>query len=79
MALKGKSKEAIDSLGEVIAVVSKTSVYMPVLYVEGQIKAALYGLNQPKRDTALAKKAIANALNSLSAFTEEEVIAPSTK
>jgi type VI secretion system protein VasG len=43
-------------------VVSKTTVYMPVLYVEGQIKAALYGLNQPKRDIAMAKKAIKNAL-----------------
>jgi len=79
LARKGKSKEALDSLKDVMDVVSKTTVYMPVLYVEGQLKAALYGLNQPKRDTALAKKAIANALNSLSAFTEEVVITPTSK
>ena len=76
LAHKGKKKAAMDSLTDVMDVISKTTVYMPVLYVEGQIKAALYGLNQPKRDIALAKKAIANALNSLSAFTEEVVVEP---
>ncbi len=79
LARKGNKKAAMDSLTDVMDVVSKTTVYMPVLYVEGQIKAALYGLNQPKRDIALAKKAIKNALNSLSAFTEEVVLTPESK
>jgi hypothetical protein len=77
LARKGNSKVAMDSLTDLMDIVSKTTVYMPVLYVEGQIKAALYGLNQPKRDITLAKRAITNALNSLSAFTEEVVVKPS--
>lgn len=76
LAREGQTKQAMASLGEVMEIISETTVYLPVLFVEGQIKAALYALNQPKRDVPLAKRAIANALDSLSSITEEAIIAP---
>lgn len=76
LAHKGDSKAAINSLTDAIVAVSETTLYMPVLYVEGQLKAALYGLNQPKRDTTMAMRAIDSALKSLTAFTEEVVVTP---
>ena len=79
LARNGQTKQAMASLSKVMEVISETTVYLPVLFVEGQIKAALYGLNQPKRDIPLAKKAIANALDSLSSITEEAVVAPISK
>jgi hypothetical protein len=62
---KGEKKKAAAKLDEVAADISSTAVYLPVLYVENQVKVARRALDQEKPDTAVARGAIDNALASL--------------
>ena len=75
-ARSGDNKTAITSLQEVFDEVSATTLYVPVMYVEGQLKAALYALNQPTRDVKTAQMAIENAMESLKSYSEELVATP---
>ncbi len=59
-------------------VVSKTGIYLPVVYVNGQIKAALHDLKQPESDGRTAIKAVDNAIESLKQYSEEVVTTPGT-
>jgi hypothetical protein len=74
MAREGKTTEAAGTLQEVIVMISETGVYLPVVYVHGQLQAAQNALSETKRDVATAKVTINNALESLAAFTEEVVV-----
>lgn len=56
--------------------ISATTVYLPVGYVDGQVHAALNALEQATPDKATAKIAVRNALNSLTAVTDNVVIMP---
>jgi len=77
-AHKNKTKASIKKLDEVMEVVSKTGIYLPVVYVNGQIKAALHDLKQPESDGRTAIKAVDNAIESLKQYSEEVVTTPGT-
>lgn len=66
----GKSDEAANNVQEVISMLAETDVYLPVVYVHGQLEAAQNALSETHRDLATAKAAIDNALDSLTALTE---------
>lgn len=62
---KGEKKEAAEKMEEVAQDISSTTVYLPVLYVEHQVTAALVALDKDPSDTKTAKSAVDNALESL--------------
>lgn len=76
LARKGDSKAAMSSIKDVMDAISESTLYLPVMTVEGQLKAALYSLNQPKRDVKTAETAIQNAMKSLKAYTDEVLETP---
>ena len=59
---KPKSSQTLD---EIAAEISSTTVYLPVNYVENQIESALAALNQDPANTQTANQAIDNTLQSL--------------
>jgi len=75
-AHKNNTKASIKKLDEVMNVVSETGIYLPVVYVNGQIKAALHDLKQPESDGRTAIKAVDNAIESLKQYSEDVVTAP---
>lgn len=77
-AHRGKVKEAMTRLDDVMDELSATTVYMPVKFVGGQIKAAIGALDKSSPDQATANKAVNNALDSLSAYTSDVVATPSS-
>lgn len=80
LAKSGKTAEAAKTMDEAIAMVSETEIFLPVVYVHGQLEAALGALTKEPQDINTAKKAIDNALESLTAVTAGDVAeAPVTK
>jgi len=75
-AHKHNTKAASEKLDEVMNVISETGIYLPVVYVNGQIRAALHDLNQPESNGRTALKAVDNAIESLKQYSDEVVIAP---
>lgn len=75
-ARKGDNKAAMESLQNVMDVVAETKLYLPVMYVEGQLDAAINALSGLKRNASIAKTAITNALESLTTETDEAIVAP---
>ncbi len=69
IARRGDAKAAVKPLDEVLDQISSTTVYMPVMFVDGQIKAAIGALNKDKPDSKIANTAVENALQSLRAYT----------
>jgi hypothetical protein len=64
-ARSGDTRQAAGVLREAAAEVSEHTVYLPVGYVERQIRVAQNALNQKKPDVSLAKAAVENSLDSL--------------
>ena len=64
-ARSGDNRQAASVLREAAAEVSEHTVYLPVGYVERQIRVAQNALNQKKPDVSLAKAAVENSLDSL--------------
>ncbi len=64
-ARNGDKKQAAKTLEEVAAEISATTVYLPVLYVERQLNAALNALDQDPPDVKMAQSAVDNTLLSL--------------
>ena len=75
-AHKNNPKASIKKLNEVMDVISETGIYLPVVYVNGQINAALYDLSRPESDGLTALKAVDNALDSLQQYSDEVVVQP---
>lgn len=71
-----KRKQAAEKLQEVAADISESTVYLPVLYVEGQLKASLAALAKDPADTKTAKTAVDNAMDSLVESTIAAYFAP---
>lgn len=69
-ARQGDKKAAVKTLQEVSDDISATTVFLPVRYVDGQVYAAMNALRQSPANTTTAKKAISNALDSLSATVD---------
>jgi hypothetical protein len=62
---KGEKEKAAEKLEEVAADISATTVYLPVMYVEHQVEAALNALDKDPADIKTAQSAVDNALESL--------------
>lgn len=75
-ARNGDKTGAAQTLQEVADEVAETTVYLPVDYVDGQIRAALASLKKETPDTATARAAVDNALQSLTAVTVGAVTNP---
>jgi hypothetical protein len=76
---KGEKEKAAQKLEEVAAEISSTTVYLPVLYVEAQVKAARHALDQDPPDTKTAKSAVDNAMLSLVHATVNMHVFPEEK
>jgi hypothetical protein len=75
-AAGGDKKRAAGMLQEAAAVVTEHTVYLPVEYVDRQVRAALYAVNQSKPDLMAAKAAVGRALDSLTTVVDAVVTAP---
>jgi len=64
-ARSGDTRHAATVLKDAATEISKHTVYLPVSYVERQIRVAQNALNQEKPDVATAKAAVENSLESL--------------
>lgn len=64
-AAAGDKKHTTEALRKAIATIAEHTVYLPVEYVDQQVRAALYAVNQPKPDLAVARAAVDRAMNSL--------------
>ena len=64
-ASSGDTKQAAKVLREAASEVSKHTVYLPVSYVDKQIRVAQNALNQEKPDVLAAKAAVNRSLDSL--------------
>ncbi len=72
-ARSGDTKGASATLQDVANELEGTTVYLPIEYVDGQIRAALNALKGQPADVSLAKKAVTNALHSLTAVSVSDV------
>lgn len=75
-ARKDDAKAAAEVLDEVADDIAATTIYLPVDYVDAQIRAALNALNKKPVDIVTARKDVDNALNSLQAQTVSAVVTP---
>ena len=76
---RGEKQQAAEKLDEIADDISSTTVYLPVNYVEHQIKTALVLLEREPADTKTANHAIDNALQSLVRTTVNMHIFPNEK
>jgi hypothetical protein len=72
-ASRGDSKQAAKVLREAASEVSEHTVYLPVGYVEQQIRVAQNALSQEKPDVPTAKDAVNRSLDSLKVVVEAVV------
>jgi hypothetical protein len=56
--------------------ITQHTVYLPVDYVDGQVRGALYALNKTKPDVAAAKAAVNRALDSVTLVVDEVIGTP---
>jgi hypothetical protein len=70
-AAAGNRKDAAQVLKEAADDIVQHTVYLPVDYVDEQVRGALYALNQAKPDVAAAKAAVKRALDSVTTVVEE--------
>lgn len=75
-AKSGNRKAAAEQLQNVVDEFTRTTVYLPIGYVSSQIRAAETALDNKQPDVTTAKKAVNNALGSLSAVIDKQVAAP---
>lgn len=61
----GEKDQAAEKLDEVAAEMSETTVYLPVMYVENQLNAALNALDHDPANVKMAQSAVDNTLLSL--------------
>ncbi|MCB1875329.1 MAG: YfdX family protein [Chromatiales bacterium] len=78
-ASSGDKEKAAAKLDEVADEISATTVYLPVLYVEGQVLAARKALDHDPADTKTAATAIDNSLLSLVHATVNMHVFPDEK
>jgi hypothetical protein len=64
-AQAGDKVRAAEELKEAAAEVAQHTVYLPVRYVEQQVRVARHALDQKQPDVKIAKTAVQNALDSL--------------
>jgi len=64
-ARSGDTRHAASVLREAASEIAEHTVYLPVSYVERQIRVAQNALNQEKPDVSTAKAAVENSLDSL--------------
>jgi hypothetical protein len=69
-ARNGDTRHAASVLREAASEVSEHTVYLPVGYVERQIRVAQNALNQEKPDVSTAKAAVENSLDSLNVVVD---------
>ena len=69
----GRKKEAVTVLKEAEEIIVKHTVYLPVKYVDEQVKVALSAVNKSKPDTKMAKQAVERAINSITTVVDEVV------
>lgn len=72
-AAAGDKVRAAKALKEAAAVVEGHTVYLPVVYVDQQVRVAQAAVNQSKPDVPAAKAAVDRALNSLTVVVEAVV------
>lgn len=72
-AANGDRQQAAQVLKEAAAEVSDHTVYLPVGYVEQQIRVAQHALNQSTPDVAAAKAAVQRSLDSLQVVVDTVV------
>jgi hypothetical protein len=70
-AAAGNRKDAAQVLKEAADDIVQHTVYLPVDYVDDQVRGALYALNQAKPDVVAAKAAVKRALDSVTTVVEE--------
>jgi hypothetical protein len=73
-AKAGNRKAAANQLQNVVDEFSQTTVYLPIGYVSDQIRAAETALDKKQPDLTTAKKAVNNALGSLAAVVDKQVV-----
>lgn len=69
----GRKKEAVTVLKEAEDIIIKHTVYLPVKYVDEQVKVALSAVNKSKPDTKMAKQAVERAINSITTVVDEVI------
>lgn len=72
-AAAGNRKRAAEVLTETAIDITRSTVYLPVGYVDVQTHVALYALNMEKPDVVAARSAVDLALNSLTTVIDEVV------
>jgi len=69
----GRKKEAVTVLKEAEDIIIKNTVYLPVRYVDQQVRVALSAVYQPKPDIKSARQAVERAMNSITTVVDEVV------
>ena len=69
----GRKKEAVKVLKEAEDIIIKDTVFLPVKYVDEQVRVALSAVNQSKPDLKSAKQAIERAMSSITTVVDEVV------
>lgn len=72
----GRKREAVTVLKEAEDIISQHTVYLPVKYVDQQVRVALSAINQPRPDIKTAKQAVERAMDSITTVVDEVVVNP---
>jgi len=75
-ARAGDKSRAAEVLNEAADDISRHTVYLPVNYVDEQVRGALYAIDEAKPDVADAKAAVNRALDSVTLVVDEVIGTP---
>ncbi len=75
-AAAGDRKRATKELRQAADDITRHTVYLPVDYVDEQVRGALYAINEKKPDLSAAKTAVNRALNSVTTVVDQVITRP---